>query len=262
MQYPQASDLKHLLPGKHLAGFLDALPSTFRYLKTPMQLAHFIAQCGIESDHFRTYEEYASGAAYEGRRDLGNTQPGDGKRFKGRGPLQLTGRSNYKRATPFVKKLFGQDDFDLVATPALVATNHGVGLATSLWYWSTNKLNLPADRNDARAVSRGVNRGDPQSRKPANHEAQRVALTAKVLAIVERLQKGDTLSPTGRPRILRKGDTGVDVAKLQEELIRHGSDIVAMGTFDQATERAVKAFQMANDLRVDGIVGPLTLDKL
>lgn len=49
--------------------------------------------------------EFASGAAYEGRKDLGNTQPGDGKRFKGRGPIQLTGRANYKKAGDAVRAI-------------------------------------------------------------------------------------------------------------------------------------------------------------
>ena len=52
----------------------------------------------VQLQRLRYFEEIASGAAYEGRTDLGNTQPGDGKRYKGRGPIQLTGRSNYRSA--------------------------------------------------------------------------------------------------------------------------------------------------------------------
>jgi peptidoglycan hydrolase-like protein with peptidoglycan-binding domain len=63
---------------------------------TKPQIAYVLATAEHESDRFATLEEYASGAAYEGRADLGNTHPGDGRRFKGRGYVQLTGRNNYK----------------------------------------------------------------------------------------------------------------------------------------------------------------------
>lgn len=63
----------------------------------PRQRAYILATAQFESDYFRTLEEYASGAAYEGRGDLGNTQAGDGQRYKGRGFVQLTGRTSYQK---------------------------------------------------------------------------------------------------------------------------------------------------------------------
>src|SRR5262245_25921221 len=84
---------------------------------TAVRAAMFCAQVGHESVGLQFMEEIASGAAYEGRLDLGNTQPGDGKRFKGRGPIQLTGRANYLR--------FGQwaGSRGLVSDPAHFVNN-------------------------------------------------------------------------------------------------------------------------------------------
>src|SRR6476659_1027467 len=65
-------------------------------INTRLRIAHFLGQTCHESAGFRTTEEFASGAAYEGRRDLGNIKLHDGTRFKGRGLLQLTGRANYR----------------------------------------------------------------------------------------------------------------------------------------------------------------------
>lgn len=110
-----------------------------------------LAQLAHESDGFRTTREYASGAAYEGRSDLGNTQAGDGKRFRGRGLIQLTGRHNY---TVYGEKL-GKD---LVGDPLSVELMP-LALEVSLAYWQSRGLNAYADANDFREVTRRINGG-------------------------------------------------------------------------------------------------------
>jgi putative chitinase len=134
-----------------LLGFADALP---RYVEqfeinTKNRQAHFIAQCAHECDHFKTTEEYASGIAYEGRRDLGNVQSGDGRRFKGRGLIQLTGRANYTAAGKAL-------DTNYVADPDLV-TRFPAAADVSAWYWDTHKLNRHADNDDVKAVTKIIN---------------------------------------------------------------------------------------------------------
>lgn len=90
---------------------LDGLESR----KVPInQAAYILATAHYESDRFKTLIEYASGKAYEGRKDLGNTQKGDGPRFKGRGYVQITGRRNY---LDWSKRL----GVDLVAQPIRAA---------------------------------------------------------------------------------------------------------------------------------------------
>lgn len=116
-----------------------------------LRLSHFMAQLCHESGSFRYMEELASGQAYEGRADLGNTQPGDGKRFKGRGPIQVTGRANYRR---YGRKI----GIDLEGAPE-IAANPSIGLHLALEYWRANGLNTFADADNVLAITKAINGG-------------------------------------------------------------------------------------------------------
>ena len=120
-------------------------------ITTPRQQAAFVAQLAHESGGFRYMEEIASGAAYEGRRDLGNTQPGDGRRFKGRGYIQVTGRANYTAAG----RALG---LDLVNNPELASCPENAARIAA-WFWNSRGLNATAERGDFVGVTRRINGG-------------------------------------------------------------------------------------------------------
>jgi putative chitinase len=117
----------------------------------PLRFAHFFAQLGHESGGFRYMEEIASGQAYEGRADLGNVQPGDGRRYKGRGPIQLTGRANYRE---YGRRL----GIDFEAHPEIAALP-SIGMMTACTYWTVKGLNALADADDVDAITRRINGG-------------------------------------------------------------------------------------------------------
>lgn len=127
----------------------------FGIMDSPLRLSHFMAQIGHESGSFRYMEEIwgptDAQRGYEGRADLGNTQPGDGKCFMGRGPIQCTGRANYRR----FGRIIG---IDIEASPELAA-HPSIGLHLALAYWRDRKLNEFADRDDIEAITRRINGG-------------------------------------------------------------------------------------------------------
>ena len=123
-------------------------------ITTPARIRHFLAQCGHESGGLRWMLELASGDAYEGRTDLGNTQRGDGPRFKGAGAIQLTGRFNYQRFADFIKDPQVMQGADYVATKYPFTS-------AGLW-WHLNGMNQLVDGGaSVRAVSARVNGRDP-----------------------------------------------------------------------------------------------------
>ena len=128
-----------LIPG--LVDWMNNLCPTYA-IDTPKEFAHFLAQACHETDRFKTLREYASGNAYEKRVDLGNTQPGDGVKFKGRGIFQTTGRANYLQLG--IKK--GRRDLFINTPELLEQPEYAVWSACE--YWNTRNLNDPANHAD------------------------------------------------------------------------------------------------------------------
>lgn len=148
----QLSKIATLASKAKIEKHLPALNATLaKYnINTPLRISHFLAQVLHESGCFRWMEEIASGSAYERRLDLGNVMSGDGIRFKGRGAIQLTGRSNYTLYGKFLK-------VDLLSNPSLVASVYPLDVAG--WFWETNGLNEKADADNFIGITRKVNGG-------------------------------------------------------------------------------------------------------
>lgn len=148
----QLKQIAPLVSNARISKYLNALNVTMQKyeINTPLRMAHFLAQILHESGSLRYNEEIASGSAYEGRKDLGNTQPGDGIKFKGRGLMQLTGRANYKTYGQFI-------GVNLESNPEVVATTYAVDVAG--WFFATKNLNALADKDDVVTITKRINGG-------------------------------------------------------------------------------------------------------
>ena len=155
-------------------------------INTPMRVAAFLAQCGHESGGWTTFQEnlmysaqglcgtfkkyfptiesatpYArnpekiANRVYANRMGNGPEESGDGYRFRGRGPIQLTGKSNY---TQFAKDMF--DDWqNVIDNPDWVTEDKDFALMSAIWFWNKNKLNVQADAGDIKLMTKKINGG-------------------------------------------------------------------------------------------------------
>jgi putative chitinase len=166
--------MKKVIPyaGRKVGVFLGPLNEAMAEfgIDTPARQAAFLAQIAHESGSLRYVREIASGRAYEGRAALGNTRPGDGVRFKGRGLIQITGRANYRSCSI---ALYG--DERLLDMPELLE-EIGPACRSAAWFWREHNLNTWADAGDFDGASDVINRGRKTAKiGDANGYADRLA---------------------------------------------------------------------------------------
>ena len=253
-------------------------------ITTERCVAHFLSQCAHESAGFKKLEENLNYSAkalravfgrYFGeppKRDadeyhrqpemianyvymdefrkykMGNTEEGDGWRFRGRGLKQLTGRDNYTKFGASVD-MTAEEAAEYVATPA-------GAIESACWFWNANNLNDIADTDDVKRMTKKINGGsiglEDRQRRYLN-AMEVLGAPASILPNGEE-DEDDILDDIG---VLRKGSRGEGVKIMQEAL-----GISADGVFGPGTERALKEWQAANGLTADGIAGPATFGKL
>ncbi|MBN1961242.1 MAG: hypothetical protein JW841_09860 [Deltaproteobacteria bacterium] len=155
--------IKRIMPHAKLAninkfiGHLNAAMERYQ-INTPLQQAHFLAQLAHESEQLKATEEHASGDDYEWRFNLHNIRPGDGRKFKGRGLIQLTGRLNYSIYGAYI-------GVDLTTNPAQLATDPMLACDVSAWFWrrgpngDLGRLATKADAPTVTLITKRINGG-------------------------------------------------------------------------------------------------------
>jgi putative chitinase len=258
-------------------------------IRDPKELANFMGQMQVESGGFKSMDEnlhYSGDRLLEvfpgrnglhdvkqadqivaggpesvanaiyggawGKRNLGNTEPGDGWTFHGRGYVQLTGRDNYAQ----VGKELG---LDLVHHPELAA-DRDIAAKIAIHYWQ-DRVVANHDQLDVTGACHDINGGEkglPERKAAAQ-------------AWEHKLEHGYVPGAPNNPthtEALKLGDRGDDVHQLQSELAKlgytgvNGHPIKPDGDFGRDTQHALETFQRDHHLTVDGKAGPQTLDAL
>ena len=251
-------------------------------ITTPERIAAFISQCGHESAGWKTFEENLNYSAealnrifpkyfinagrdayeyhrqpekianiiYANRMGNGDTESGEGYKYRGRGPIQLTGKNNYK--------YFDNDtNLNTVNNPNTITRYEKIGLLTALWYWQKNDLNSLADNSDVKGITKRINGGyiGLQSRI---EEYKRIfeLLTYEFIDVNDEDDNKEPLNDFDFG-VLKRDSKGDGVKFIQTYL-----GLEADGWFGRNTEIAVIEWQKEHGLYPDGIVGPKTIDKM
>lgn len=246
-------------------------------ITTANRIAGFMAQAGHESNDFKTLQEnlnyseanllktfsryftketakqYArkpemiANRVYDDANrtnKIGNTQPGDGWRFKGRGIIQLTGRWNYERFGTAVGKTAEE-------AAVYLETKRGA-MESALWFWKINNINRFADADNIQGMSKAVNGGDIGM----SDRIERYARNKSVLADFDATETSpapinpqitDAVTAAPLRRSLQRGAQG-DLVKQVQRALKVNAD----GVYGITTEAAVRSWQRINKYAITG----------
>jgi putative chitinase len=234
------------------AGPLAEACAAYHITATPERLAAFLAQVGHESASLRYVAEVwgptPSQQRYEGRKDLGNTQSGDGSRYRGRGLIQTTGRANYAAVRDRLRRRLGPDVPDFEAEPEqLEHIRWAVWSAADYWDW--RGLNALADAGHFEQITRRINGGlNGQPDRLARWKRAREALQLKPPAGIK-----DSLTPAPTPELKTMplpAILGALLPTLIESVPKLGK---LFGSGSEVAERNVKAAELAMQIAKDAL---------
>ena len=210
----------------------------------------YFVRAGRDANQYARQPEKIANIVYADRLGNGNTESGEGWKFRGRGIIQLTGKTNYSN---FAKNR----NMSLDEVINYVQTKEGA-LESACWFWNERNINKAADARDIVTMSRLVNGGDNglEDRKEKWNRALRIFGSSSAQSVTASAPRPNTTA-TKPSRTLRRGDRGSDVRSLQEAL-----KINADGIFGAGTESALRNWQARNGLTPDGIAGQSTLMRL
>lgn len=202
----------------------------------------YFKRAGRDANEYHRKPEEIANVIYANRMDNGDTDSGDGWKYRGGGILQLTGRHNYTK--------FG-DSVGLSAEEATeyVRTPRGA-IESACWFWKTNNLNDICDDMDIVKMTKRINGGTiglDDRKKHWNHSLEVLGWEGIIKDDVQPIEYG----------VIRRGSRGEQVKMVQEKL---GLD--ADGIFGGGTEAAIVKWQKENDLVADGIIGPVSMEVL
>ena len=204
----------------------------------------YFKNAGRNAAEYAKQPQKIANVVYANRMGNGDAASNDGFNFRGRGPIQLTGRENY---TNFGKTV------GLTAEQVIdyIQTKKGA-LESACWYWKSRNLNAACDDNDIVKMTKLINGGTIGLDDRLKHYTEALAIFGGAVAAPVNPQITDAVT-----QILRRGSKGDDVKKMQAAL-----GLTADGDFGPGTEAALKKWQAANGLTADGVAGPKTLAKL